>query len=159
MLDSVPHVPSSLYNSYSSFFFRYIVLQTSESLTYRKHHSISLSWLSPSSVLPHLLLPTLVTPKYDIKARGVDNDLAACEFYDVYLEARSNPSLDARDLESLNSREHAAVCIKLFFCFRDLKYTGCCRWAPPQTHDEHNVGEHESTSAAYESEHPPHFYD
>ena len=97
--------------------------------------------------------------EYDIKARGVDNDLAACEFYDVYLEARSNPSLDARDLESLNSREHAAVCIKLFFCFWDLKYTGCCRWAPPQTHDEHNVGEHESTSAAYESEHPPHFYD
>ena len=57
---------------------------------------------------------------YDIKARGVDIDLAACELYDVYLEARSNPSLDARDLESLNSCEHAAVCIK-FFCFCDLK--------------------------------------
>lgn len=46
--------------------------------------------------------------EYDIEAREVDNDLAAREFYDVYMEARSNPSLDARDLEymDLEAREY-----------------------------------------------------
>lgn len=77
-----------------------------------------------------------MTPKYDVKARKVDNDLAACEFYDVYLEARSNPSLDTRDLVAMDfeAREYldyleasevaAVVCIKslfFFFCFCDLK--------------------------------------
>ena len=83
-----------------------------------------------------LAAPYVGDSEYDIKARKVDNDLAACEFYDVYLEARSNPSLDARDLEAMDfeAREYldyleasevaAVVCIKslfFFFCFCDLK--------------------------------------
>lgn len=39
---------------------------------------------------------------YDVEAREVDNDLSAREFYEMYLEARANPSLDARDIESLD---------------------------------------------------------
>jgi len=40
--------------------------------------------------------------EYDIEAREVDDDLAAREFYESYLEARADPSLDARDVESLD---------------------------------------------------------
>jgi hypothetical protein len=39
---------------------------------------------------------------YDVEAREVDNDLSARELFELYLEARANPSLDARDLESLD---------------------------------------------------------
>jgi len=39
---------------------------------------------------------------YDVEAREVDNDLSAREFYEMYLEARADPSLDARDLEALD---------------------------------------------------------
>jgi len=50
-----------------------------------------------------LAAPFAGDAEYDIEAREVDNnDLTAREFYDVYMEARSNPSLDARDLESLD---------------------------------------------------------
>jgi len=40
--------------------------------------------------------------EYDVEAREVDNDLSAREFYEMYVEARADPSLDARDLESLD---------------------------------------------------------
>jgi len=39
---------------------------------------------------------------YDVEAREVDSDLEAREFYEMYLEARADPSLDARDLETLD---------------------------------------------------------
>jgi len=39
---------------------------------------------------------------YEVEAREVDNELSAREFYDMYLEARADPSLDARDVESLD---------------------------------------------------------
>jgi len=39
---------------------------------------------------------------FDVEAREVDNDLSARELFELYLEARSDPSLDARDLESLD---------------------------------------------------------
>jgi len=40
---------------------------------------------------------------FEVEAREVDNaDLAAREFYDMYLEAREDPSLDARDIEALD---------------------------------------------------------
>jgi len=39
---------------------------------------------------------------YDVEAREVENDLSAREFYEMYLEARANPSLDARDIESMD---------------------------------------------------------
>ena len=59
---------------------------------------------------------------FDIEAREVDNDLSAREFYELYLEVRADPSLDARDLESLDfeareyleyleAREAATVCL------------------------------------------------
>ena len=38
----------------------------------------------------------------DVEAREINDDLSAREFYDMYLEARADPSLDARDLESLD---------------------------------------------------------
>jgi hypothetical protein len=40
--------------------------------------------------------------KYDLDAREFNDDLSAREFYDMYLEAREDLSLDARDLESLD---------------------------------------------------------
>jgi len=39
---------------------------------------------------------------YDVEAREVENNLSAREFYEMYLEARADPSLDARDVESLD---------------------------------------------------------
>ena len=66
----------------------------------------------------------------DVEAREVDNELSAREFYDQYLEAREDPSLDARDLETLDleareyleyleAREAASVCLirKEYHCF------------------------------------------
>jgi hypothetical protein len=45
---------------------------------------------------------------YDVEAREVENDLSAREFYELYLEARADPSLDARELEymDLEAREY-----------------------------------------------------
>jgi len=39
---------------------------------------------------------------YNLEAREVDNDISARELFDLYLEARADPSLDARALESLD---------------------------------------------------------
>jgi hypothetical protein len=46
--------------------------------------------------------------EYEVEAREVDNELAAREFYDMYLEAREDSSLDARDVEEmdLEAREY-----------------------------------------------------
>jgi hypothetical protein len=49
-----------------------------------------------------LAAPFAGEAEYDVEAREVDNDLSAREFYDMYLEARADPSLDARDLESMD---------------------------------------------------------
>jgi len=49
-----------------------------------------------------LALPFGTEAEYDLEAREIDNDLSAREFYDMYLEAREDPSLDARDLETLD---------------------------------------------------------
>lgn len=49
-----------------------------------------------------LAVPFAGEAEYDVEAREVDNELAAREFYDMYLEARADPSLDARDIESLD---------------------------------------------------------
>jgi len=49
-----------------------------------------------------LAVPFAGEAEYDVEAREVDNDLSAREFYDMYLEARADPSLDARDIESLD---------------------------------------------------------
>jgi hypothetical protein len=38
----------------------------------------------------------------ELEVREADNDLSAREFFDAYLEAREDPSLDARDLEALD---------------------------------------------------------
>ena len=38
---------------------------------------------------------------YDVDAREVHNGLGSNEFYEIYLEARADPFLDALDLESL----------------------------------------------------------
>jgi hypothetical protein len=45
---------------------------------------------------------------YDLETREVDNDLSARDFYESYLEARADPSLDARDLElmDIEAREY-----------------------------------------------------
>ena len=37
---------------------------------------------------------------YDVEAREVNNGLGVRDFYEIYLEDRADPSLDARDLES-----------------------------------------------------------
>jgi len=50
-----------------------------------------------------LALPYAGEVGYDVEAREVDNDdLSARDFFEMYLEARADPSLDARDLESLD---------------------------------------------------------
>lgn len=76
--------------------------------------------------------------EYDIEAREVDNDLAAREFYNVYMEARSNPSLNARDLEYMDfeAREYldylearevaAAVCLIVLKCSLLCDSTNFC---------------------------------
>jgi len=38
----------------------------------------------------------------ELEVREADNELSARELFDAYLEARENPSLDARDLEALD---------------------------------------------------------
>lgn len=45
---------------------------------------------------------------FDIEAREVDSELTAREFYDMYLETRSDLDLDARSLEAmdLEAREY-----------------------------------------------------
>ena len=70
-----------------------------------------------------LAAPFAGEAEYDVEAREVDNnDLSAREFYDMYLEARADPTLDARDLEAmdfeareyldyLEAREAATVCL------------------------------------------------
>lgn len=49
-----------------------------------------------------LAAPYAAEAGYDVEAREVDNDLSAREFFEMYLEVRADPSLDARDLESLD---------------------------------------------------------
>lgn len=66
---------------------------------------------------------------YEIEARELETDLSAREFYHMYLEARANPSLDARDvytmdleareyLEYLEAREAANVSL--------IRRCSCC---------------------------------
>ena len=40
--------------------------------------------------------------RYDVDAREVDNGLGAREFFEMYLDVRSDPSFHTRDLESLD---------------------------------------------------------
>ena len=49
-----------------------------------------------------LALPFAHEAGFDVEAREVDNDLSAREFYHMYLEARADSTLDARDLEALD---------------------------------------------------------
>jgi len=49
-----------------------------------------------------LAAPFAGEAEYDIEAREVDNDLEAREFFETYLEAREDPSLDARDVAALD---------------------------------------------------------
>ena len=49
-----------------------------------------------------LALPLALGSQYDLEAREFNNDLSSRGFYDMYLEARNDPTLDARDLESLD---------------------------------------------------------
>jgi len=51
-----------------------------------------------------LAAPLAEEAGYEVEAREfeVDNDLAVREIYDMYLEAREDPSLDARDIEILD---------------------------------------------------------
>ena len=48
-----------------------------------------------------LALPFAPETEYNVEARGIDNDLFAREFHDMYLEARADPTVNARDLEIL----------------------------------------------------------
>jgi hypothetical protein len=50
----------------------------------------------------------IAAEEYDIEAREVESDLTAREFYDMYLEARADPSIDARSLDAmdLEAREY-----------------------------------------------------
>jgi len=104
--------------------------------------------------------------EYDIEAREVDNDLAAREFYDAYLEARSNPALDARDieymdfeareyLEYLEAREVAAQAAEVHAA--EPPQTPVSGQTPPQTpqtpSSESHVEAKEHASAGTESEH------
>lgn len=68
-----------------------------------------------------LSLPFAGEAEY-VEAREVDNDLSSREFYETHLEARADPSLDARDLKSLDfearenldylkARDVATVCL------------------------------------------------
>jgi hypothetical protein len=72
-----------------------------------------------------LAVPFAAEAEYDVEAREVDNDLSAREFYEMYLEARADPSLDARDLESLDfeAREY----------LDDLEAREPASATPPQT--------------------------
>jgi len=49
-----------------------------------------------------LAAPFADEAEFEVEAREVDDDLSAREFYDAYVEARADLSLDARDLESLD---------------------------------------------------------
>lgn len=75
----------------------------------------------------------------ELEVREADNELSAREFYEAYLEARADPSLDARDIEAmdfeareyleyLEAREAATVCLYsyLICCLAD-SFTGCSR--------------------------------
>ena len=46
-----------------------------------------------------LALPFALEAEYDVEAREVGNNLFACEFHDMYLEARADPTLNARDFK------------------------------------------------------------
>ena len=59
-----------------------------------------------------LALP--LAPGYDLEAREFNNDLSSREFYGMYLEARDNPTLDARDLESLDLEARELIRVSLF---------------------------------------------
>ena len=69
-----------------------------------------------------LALPIAGDAEYNVEARELDNDLSTREFYEMHLEARADPSLDARDLDSvdfeareyldyLEARQVATVCL------------------------------------------------
>ena len=59
-----------------------------------------------------LAVPFSNGAEYDVEAREIDNDLSAREFHDMYLEARADPSLEAREyLEYLEAREATTVCL------------------------------------------------
>ena len=55
-----------------------------------------------------LALPFALDGEHDVEAREIDNDLLAREFHDMYLEARADPPLNARDFEALEfeARDH-----------------------------------------------------
>ena len=52
-----------------------------------------------TSVLAHPYAPEA---EYDLEAREIVNDLYAREFYDIYLGARADSALDARDVETMD---------------------------------------------------------
>jgi len=57
-----------------------------------------------------LAFPLAGEAEYDVEAREVDNDLAARESYDMYLEARDDSSLEAREYyEYLEARAREAA--------------------------------------------------
>jgi len=96
---------------------------------------------------------------YDVEAREVDNDLSAREFFEMYLEARADPSLDARALESLDfeAREYLE--------YLEARETATVAPQPPQTPlsespkpshvetTEHSHGDHETSPSHSESKH------
>lgn len=85
---------------------------------------------------------------YDVEAREVDNDLAAREFYEMYLEARADPSLNARDIESLDfeAREYLEY----------LEARAAATAEPPQTPLSHKSAHLEtSTKGSSHSETKP----
>jgi len=92
---------------------------------------------------------------YDVEAREVDNDLSARELFELYLEARADPSLDARALESLDfeAREYLE--------YLEARDAATVTPEPPQTPlpeksshvetTEHSHGDHETSRS--ESKH------
>jgi len=74
-----------------------------------------------------LAAPYAGETRFDVESREVDNDISAREFYEMYLEARADPSLDARDLESLDfeAREYLE--------YLEAREAATAECPPPQT--------------------------
>jgi hypothetical protein len=85
---------------------------------------------------------------FDVEAREVDNDISARELFEMYLEARADPSLDARDLESLDfeAREYLEY----------LEAREATTVPPPQTPLSHEPSHVETTSQSPHGETTPH---
>jgi hypothetical protein len=101
-----------------------------------------------------LAVPFASDAGYDVEAREVDNDLSAREFYDMYLEARADPSLDARDLDSLDleAREYLEYLEARATAAAELPQTPLSPHSPHLETTVHSHGAHETTH----SESKPH---